>query len=110
MRTIQISEETFDRLKDQLVGAKEIGVLDDMVGQSFFFRTVTFYLVGKVVRRAVEADMLPLGTVVDCGTVADPIDGALIGHVRVKDTSGWTGPRHANKVGARILYVPLEEP
>jgi hypothetical protein len=51
MRTIQISEETFDRLKDQLVGAKEIGVLDDMVGQSFFFRTVTFYLVGKVVRR-----------------------------------------------------------
>ena len=63
---------------------------------------------GKVVRRAVEADMLPLGTVVDCGTVVDPIDGALIGHVRVKQIPGWTGARHANPVGGKILYVPLE--
>lgn len=49
-RTIVISEETYNRLKDQLTneGYKEINSLSDMVGKKFFFRTVTYHLTGKV--------------------------------------------------------------
>jgi len=53
MKTIKISEETYEKLKDQLneEGYKEINSYDDMVGQKFFFRTVTYHFVGKVVKR-----------------------------------------------------------
>ena len=50
-RTIEISEETFERLKDQLGDdCKEIASLDDMVGEKFYFRTVTYHLTGRVKR------------------------------------------------------------
>jgi hypothetical protein len=48
MRTIQISEETFERIKDQLGDGKEINSYEDLIGHKFFFRTVTYHLVGKV--------------------------------------------------------------
>lgn len=52
MRTLEVSEETYQRIKDQ-IGAddlKEINTLEDMVGEKFFFRTVTYHLTGKVKR------------------------------------------------------------
>ena len=50
MKQIQISDECFEKLKDQLVndGFTEINNLQDMVGKKFFFRTVTYHLTGKV--------------------------------------------------------------
>lgn len=52
MPTIEISEETLQKIKDQLGedSYKEIAKLDDMVGQAFFFRTVTYHLTGRVKR------------------------------------------------------------
>lgn len=49
-RMIEISDETFEKLKDQLCaeGFKDINKLDDMVGEKYFFRTVTYHLTGKV--------------------------------------------------------------
>ena len=49
-RTIEISEETYNRLKDQFgeESFKEISNLSDMVGEKFFFRTVTYHLTGRV--------------------------------------------------------------
>ena len=50
-KTIEISEETYEKLKDQLLADssfKEINKLEDMVGEKFFFRTVTYHLTGKV--------------------------------------------------------------
>jgi len=49
-RTIEISDETFEKLKDQLgVGEfKEINNYEDLVGQKIFFRGVTMYHLGKV--------------------------------------------------------------
>ena len=49
-RTIVISEETYNKLKDQLTadGFKEKNSLQDMIGKKFFFRTVTYHLTGKV--------------------------------------------------------------
>lgn len=50
-RTITISDETYQRLKDQLtndVDFKEIHSLKDLEGEKFFFRTVTYHLTGKI--------------------------------------------------------------
>lgn len=50
-RTVEISEETYQKLKEQLLADgdfKEINALSDMVGEKFFFRTLTYHLTGKV--------------------------------------------------------------
>jgi hypothetical protein len=51
-RTIEISEETFEKIKEQLgeQDYKEIQSLKDMVGEKFYFRTVTYHLTGRVKR------------------------------------------------------------
>lgn len=51
-RTIEISDETYEKLKTQLGedSFKEINALTDMVGEKFFFRTVTYHLTGRVKR------------------------------------------------------------
>lgn len=49
--TITIPVEIYDSIKDQLKEENlEINSYDDFVGKSFFFRTVTYHLVGKVVK------------------------------------------------------------
>ena len=54
MPTIEISEETLEKIKQQL-GADfqplDVNDLDDFVGGKWFFRTVTYHLVGKVTKR-----------------------------------------------------------
>lgn len=49
-RTIEISDETYEKLKVQLGedSYKDITSLSDMVGEKFFFRTVTYHLTGRV--------------------------------------------------------------
>ena len=49
-RMIEISDETFKKIKQQLgeESYTEIADLKDMVGQAFFFRTVTYHLTGRV--------------------------------------------------------------
>ena len=50
MKTIQISEETYEKIKDQLMEEEvhEIHGFSDMIGHCYFFRTVTYHLVGQV--------------------------------------------------------------
>lgn len=52
MRKIEVSEETYDKIKEQLKEEEktDMNSLDDMVGKKFFFRTVTYYLVGRVIK------------------------------------------------------------
>lgn len=49
-RTIEVSDETYARIKRRLgeESFKEIQSLKDMVGEKFFFRTVTYHLTGRV--------------------------------------------------------------
>ncbi len=49
-RTIEISDETFEKLKTQLGEDcyKDITSLSDMVGEKFFFRTITYHMTGRV--------------------------------------------------------------
>lgn len=52
MRTIEVSEETYEKIKEQL-GEDEITDLDsmnDLIGGKWFFRTVTYHLLGKVTK------------------------------------------------------------
>jgi len=53
MKTLQISEETYEKIKAQLQEDEKIDIssLDDLIGKNYFFRTVTYHLVGKVVKR-----------------------------------------------------------
>ena len=52
MKTINISDETFELIKNQLCDAEKIDVssLEDLVGKNWFFRTVTYHMVGKVTK------------------------------------------------------------
>lgn len=50
-RTIEVSEETYEKLKTQFgIDVKEIELnsLSDLVGEKWFFRTVTVYMLGRV--------------------------------------------------------------
>lgn len=52
MPTIEISDETFEKLKDQLLAdGFDFATLDDLIGKKWFIRTVTYHLVGLVTKR-----------------------------------------------------------
>ena len=52
MKTIQISEETYEKIRDQLSDEDwNVSELDSLMSKKFFFRTVTYHLVGKVEKR-----------------------------------------------------------
>ena len=49
-RTIEVSDETYEKIT-QLLGCdsfKDLSSLEDMVGEKYFFRTVTYHMTGKV--------------------------------------------------------------
>lgn len=52
-RTIEISDETFELIKDQLNDGEETDVssLEDFVGQKVFIRTVTYHCTGEIVKK-----------------------------------------------------------
>ena len=52
-KTLEISDETYDLIKDQLSADElvDISTLDDLVGQKLFIRTVTYHMTGKVTKR-----------------------------------------------------------
>ena len=51
-KTITISDETYDSIKDQLGCDEKVDINDlkDLIGKKWFFRTVTYHSVGKVVK------------------------------------------------------------
>ena len=55
MKTINISDETWEKIKDQILEeddtALEINELDEFIGKKLFIRTVTYHMVGEVKNR-----------------------------------------------------------
>lgn len=49
-KIIEISDDTFEKLKDQIVadGGKEVSNYEDLVGGKYYFRTVTYHTLGEV--------------------------------------------------------------
>lgn len=52
MKTIEVSEEIYEKIKDQLTGneAVDINSYADFVGKKLFIRTVTYHCIGEVVK------------------------------------------------------------
>ena len=52
-KTIEVSEETYEKIKEQLSADElvDISNLDDLVGQKLFIRTVTYHMTGEVTKR-----------------------------------------------------------
>ena len=102
-KTIEISEETWLKIKDQVEaeGGKDISTYEDMIGQKFYFRTVTFHLVGevkKVVGRFVQlkvaswvADSGRFMNAIKDGTLSEvePVGTAFINMDTVVDFFPW---------------------
>jgi len=103
MKTIEISEETYLKIKDRLPAEEDVDIteLDDFIGGKFFFRTVTYHMTGKVVRRI--GNLLELekaawiaesGRFMDCiknGTLneVEPVGRAWINLSTVVDFFPW---------------------
>lgn len=53
MKTIKISEETYEAIKDQLNESEKVDIscLDDFIGKKLFIRTVTYHMLGKCTKR-----------------------------------------------------------
>jgi hypothetical protein len=49
-KTIEVSEETYEKIKDQLLSEEkcDLNSYEDFIGKKFFFRTVTYHTVGEV--------------------------------------------------------------
>jgi len=52
MKTINISDDTYELIKEQLKDTEKIDVskIEDLIGKKWFFRTVTYHLVGMVTK------------------------------------------------------------
>ena len=105
MKTLEVSEETYEKIKEQLAPEDiiEIDSYGDMVGKKFFFRTVTYHLVGKVTKQI--GDFLQLegaSWVADSGRFMQAIkDGKLkevepvgIAFINIKATTDFFPWKH----------------
>ena len=53
MKTLEISDESYEAIKDLLQADEltDVSTLDDLIGKKFYIRTVTYHCTGKVVKR-----------------------------------------------------------
>lgn len=49
-KTLEISDETYEKIKDQLLAGEErdVNSYEDLVGGKYYFRTVTYHTTGEV--------------------------------------------------------------
>jgi len=107
MPKIEVSEETYKKLKAQLgaeIQAVEINELNDMIGRAWFIRTVTYHLVGKIEKRLGDFFLLrDASWVADSGRFTqaiqkgalnevEPVGDALVNITAITDAFPW---RHA---------------
>ena len=83
-RTIEVSEETYEKIREQLKVDErtDLSSLQDMVGKKFFIRTVTYHLVGKVT--AIVGDFAKLETaswVANSGVFSEAIKKGTLSEV-----------------------------
>ena len=84
MKQIEVSEETYEKIKDQLAGEDTIDIssYDDFVGEKFFIRTVTYHLVGEVTKRIGQYLQLKEASFIgDSGRFSDAIKKGTLSEV-----------------------------
>ena len=88
-RTLEISEETYEKIKEQLQADELVDVssLDDLVGKKFFIRTVTYHCVGEVTKRmGAFIEMKNASWVADSGKFSTAIKDGELSEVEVVGT------------------------
>jgi hypothetical protein len=80
MKTLNISDETYELIKNQLGVEEKISIssLEDFVGKKFFIRMVTYHLVGRITK--VMANLFVMedsSWVADSGGFSDAIKKGL---------------------------------
>ena len=109
-KTLTVSDDTYEAIKGQLEEVaskeerKEMTSLEDAIGQSFFFRTVTYHLIGRVKKiigniweledAAWIADSGRFATAIKDGTLneVEPVGRAFINFDSVTDFFPWCHP------------------
>jgi hypothetical protein len=84
MKNLSISDETYDLIKDQLGVSEKIDIngLQDFVGKKLFIRTVTYHLVGEVVK--IVGNLFELKNaswIADSGRFKQAIDDGVLNEV-----------------------------
>jgi len=75
-RTLEISDETYEKIKDSLKDEERSNIteLADLIGKKFFFRTVTYHCTGRVVSLiGTIAQLENAAWIADSGRFADAI-------------------------------------
>jgi hypothetical protein len=83
-KTLEVSDETYERIKTQLLEDEKVDIsnYDEMVGHSFFFRTVTYHLVGKITKRVGKFFQLEQASwIADSGRFMDFIKSGKVNEV-----------------------------
>lgn len=111
MRTIEISDETFEKIKDQLTAEEKFDILSlqDFIGKSFFFRTVTYHIVGKVTK--VVGKILELESaswIADSGRFMNAIKGGTLAEVEPLG-QWWINLDTVTDFGPWIHELPTEQ-
>src|SRR3990167_10706325 len=83
-RMIEISDETFEKIKSQIGedSFKEIQSLKDLIGEKYYFRTVTYHLIGRV--KKVIGNILELENaswIADSGRFSNAIKEGVLNEV-----------------------------
>lgn len=91
-KTIEISEETYEKIKDQLAEEESIDVseLVDFVGKKLFIRTVTYHLIGRVTK--VIAGFFELegaSWIADSGRFMNSLQDGELDEVEPVTVKGW---------------------
>ena len=80
-RTLEISDETYEKIKEQLDADELVDVssLDDLVGKKFYIRTVTYHCTGEVTKRmGAFLELKDAAWIADSGRFSQAIkDGTL---------------------------------
>ena len=102
-RTIEVSDETCELIKDKLPEeeAVDLNTLDDLIGFKWYIRTVTYHLVGKVTKRVGQflvlegaswvADSGRFMNAIKEGTLSEvePVGKALVSLPAIVDVFPW---------------------
>jgi len=104
MPQIEVSEETYLKLKEQFgneIEPLDLNDLNSMIGKSWFIRTVTYHLVGKIEKRIGDffvlkdaswvADSGRFTQAIKKGTLneVEPVGDALVNIHAITDAFPW---------------------
>lgn len=86
MKTLTVSDETYELIKNQLRAEEktDFSCLNDLVGGSYFFRTVTYHLTGRI--KQVLGNLLILedaAWIADSGRFTQAIKDGVLSEVGV---------------------------